>query len=323
MDRSRRVTPARIVRTVAVLYITILVMLCVMLPASPALAAGEDEFFYRRGLVQYENRMYRFATEDMERALSVNPGHFGAANVLGEIYRKQKLMKKSLDYYNISIGANPSQPEIHYRLGTLYDFFYDSTSSTHHYTKAVELDPAHGKAHLKLVRHFIIEKKDRAAADRHFYESYRLGKKEGDPVLAEAKKEYDRGRESEALKLYRKAIARNPADLDTYFLISGIFRRGKDYRKAVRIIEKVKHIRPDSEKALVMLGNLYYTTPLSQNKKFLIGMAVTNLEMALELNPRNRDALLLLAEIHQKTGNDVKAAKLFRELEKLEAEVNK
>jgi tetratricopeptide (TPR) repeat protein len=285
-----------------------------------ALLAGDDDFFYRRGVVEYENRMYRFAIEDMERVLAINPGHYRAANVLGDIYRGKKLMKKALDYYRMSIGANPSQPAIHYRIGTLYDFFYDGRASVHHYLKAVELDPSHGRAHLKLVRHYLLEKKDRAAADRHFSESYRLGREKGDAFLALAKKEYDLGREPAALAMYRKAIAKNPADLETYFRVSEIYRRGKDYRKAVRYLEKVKHIRPDSERAHVMLGNLYYTTPLSQNRKFLIGMAITNLDAALSLNPENRDALLLLSEIHRKLGNIDRADTLLKKFEKLEGD---
>ena len=285
------------------------------------LRAGDDEFFYQRGVVEYKNRMYKFAVEDMERVLAINPGHYRAANVLGEIYRGKKLMKKSLDYYRMSIGANPSQPGTHYRIGTLYDFFYDGRASVHHYLKAVELDPAHRRAHLKLVRYYLLEKKDRAAADRHFSESFRLGRTEGDALLARAKKEYDSGREQAALAWYRKAITKNPADLETYFRIAEIYRRGKDYRKAVRYLEKVKHIRPDSERAHVMLAGLYYTTPLSPSRMFLIGMAIANLDAALAINPENRDALLLLSEIHRKIGNLDRADTLLKKFEKLEGEV--
>lgn len=290
-----------------------------MLCAAPA-HTGEDDFFYRRGLVQYRARLYRFAIEDMEKALAINPSHFEAANVLGKIYESKKLMKKALDYYGMSLATNPSQPDIHYRTAVLYDFFYNTRASSRHYLKAVELDPAHREAHLKLVRHYIVEKKDTAAADRHLSESYQLGKPEGDPILKEADREYGKGNEKSALGLYRKAVKKNPADLAVYFRIAEIYRRERNYRQAVRWLEKVKHIRPDNERAHVLLGDLYFTTPLSHNRKFLIDMAIKNLEIALTINPKNRDATLLLAEIHRSIGQGEKAEKLFREYEKMEAE---
>ncbi|HPA72481.1 MAG TPA: hypothetical protein PKY31_09440, partial [Spirochaetota bacterium] len=40
--------------------IILLVSMAVLLLTSPALPVGDDEFFFRRGLAQYENRMYRF-----------------------------------------------------------------------------------------------------------------------------------------------------------------------------------------------------------------------------------------------------------------------
>ncbi len=283
-----------------------------------AVYGQEDEFFYKRGMVQYRARMYSFAIEDMQKALAINPRHYRAANALAELYGKKKLKKKSLDYYRISIGANPAQPEVHYRIGVLYDFFYDTRSSTHHYLKSLEQDPGNFRAHLRIVRYYLIEKKDRKTADFHFNTSYNLGKAAGNPLREAGDKEYSAGREARSLDFYRKAITKNPADLDIYFRMAEIHRRRKEYRKAVRYLEKVKHIRPDNERSLVLLGHLYNSTPVSPDARFRLDMAIINLRMALELNPRNRDAILTLSEIFRKTGDKDRADELLKKFEEME-----
>lgn len=284
----------------------------------PAYSETEDEFFFRRGMELYKSKQYNFAIEDMEKALKANPAHYEAANMLGKIYQQKKLMKKSLDYYLLSLSANPSQPEIQYIVGTLYDYFFSSGNSIHYYLKAVELNPAHRHAHLKLVRYYLLEKKDSELANRHFELSFNLGKDESVPFLQAAEKSYSSGNENNALVQYRNAVKKNPADLETYFRISEIYMRKKNYRKAVRWLEKITYIRPDNEKAYVRLGNLYFTAPLSQNKKFLYDMAITHLTSALSINPNNMDALLLLAEVHRKSGKVEEAEKLYKKVEHLE-----
>ncbi len=300
------------------LFCTIIALMAII---PSAYSEPEDEFFFRRGMELYTSKQYQFAIEDMEKALKANPAHYRAANMLGKIYRKNNLMKKSLDYYLLSLSVNPSQPKIHYIVGTLYDYFFSSINSVRHYFKAIELDPAHRHAHLKLVRHYLIEKKDLVLANRHFKLSFDVGKDDAAPFLKAAEKSYSSGNEIEALKHYRDAVKKNPADLDTYYRISEIYVRGKDYRKAVRWLEKITFIRPDSEKAYVRLGNLYFTAPLSQNKKFLYDQAITHLKSALEINPSNRDALLLLADVYRKSGKAEEAEKLYREIEELEKEM--
>lgn len=290
---------------------------------SRASAETEDEFFFRRGMALYHNKQYNFAIEDFEKALRVNSKNYNAANMLGKIYRKNKLTKKSLDYYLLSLSINPSQPQTHYLVGTLYDYFFSTINSVPHYLKAIELEPSHRYAHLKLVRHYLLEKKDLAHADYHFDMSFNLGKSDAAPFLKAAEKFYAAGDENSALEYYRKAVQKNPADLESYFRISEIYVRGKDYRKAVRWLEKVTYIRPDHEKAYVRLGNLYYTAPLSQNKKFSYDMAIVHLNTALTLNPNNKDAILLLADVYLKSGKREDAEKLYKKVEMLEGEEKK
>ncbi len=293
----------------------VFIIVVVILPY--AYSESEDEFFFRRGMELYRAKQYNFAIEDMEKALIANPAHFRAANMLGKIYRKKKLMKKSLDYYLLSLSVNPSQPNIHYIVGTLYDYFYSNLNSAKHYMKAVELDPAHRYAHLKLVRYYL-EKKDAKSANLHFETSFKLGNALAAPFKNEADKAYASKNETQALLQYRKTVNKNPADLETYYRISEIYIRKKEFQNAVRWLEKITYTRPDSEKAYVRLGNLYLTAPLSQNKKFLYNMAVTHLTSALAINSHNLDAILLLAEVYRKSGRIEEAEKLYKKVEDIE-----
>lgn len=278
-----------------------------------------DDFFFRRGMELYLNKQFSFAIEDFEKSLKANPKNYHAANMLGKIYSKKKQNKSALNYYLLSLSINPSQADTHYAVGVIYEYFYSSTNSAKHYTKAIEINPNHHYALLKLVRYYLLQN-DVGTANTFFEKSFNIGKEKAATFLKEADAAYATGDEHTALLHYKKAVKENPADLDTYFKISEIYMRKKEYKKAVRWLEKVTYIRPDNEKAYVRLGNLYFTAPLSHNKKFLYNMAIFNLKNALLINPQNKDAMLLLADVYRKTGMNQEAEKLYKKLEDLENE---
>ncbi len=291
-----------------------LILFTVMIFAGPVFPET-GEYFYERGMIEYEGKQYKFAQEDMERAIEEDPKLFRAVNILADLSLKRQKPVKALAYYRQSLEINDAQPDIHYETGKLCEFFYDSTNAVTHFTKAVTQNPDHRYAHLALVRH-LLASGERKSADEHFAASHRLGKKTGDPFIEKARREERKGKTAEALSLYEKAIEENPADLDTYFLVSELSQRLRDYRRAVECVQKAVRIRPDLEKGYVHLANLFFTQHMSQNKKLMLELAVKSCEKALELNPNNVDTLNLLSEIYRFTGAREKADEYEKKAER-------
>lgn len=293
---------------------TILLLLITVGP----LAAADWQYFYRRGTVQYNSRLYKFALEDFSRALEKNPGLFDAANKIADIYMMRKDVLKAFDYYKKSLEISDSQPAIHLKTGDLYEYFYQSRNAFGHFKKAAGLDPSLAPAHLKLVPYYI-RNGETKQAEYHLRQSSSLCRDKSLPFITSAEKAEKDGEPQKAEALYLKAHKENPADLDLYFRLSRLSRRQENFRSAVRYLEKVAAIRPDSEAAYLQLAHLYFSAPLSRNKKLMIDISLKSIDKVLSLNPGNISAYILLGDIHRYLGNVVEAEKYEAKAAEMEA----
>lgn len=279
--------------------------------------AGTGDFHYRRGLALFEGRQYSFAFEDMQRALAEDPAMYQAHNMIVRILIMRKEYIKARNHCEQSLAINDAQPDTHYRCGELSELFYDSTKARRHFSRAVALDPGHKLAHLALVRYLIADG-DRNGADAHHAKSIDLGRAEGDPLVREAAALESDGKRRQAIGRYIEAEQANPGDTGIYFKLSYLYQQEKDYRKAVRALQRLVKIRPDTERAYCQLAYLYYTKTLSKNRRQMLDLAAKSAEKALELNPRSHDTLIMLSEIYQALGQDIKAGECQRKAGELD-----
>jgi tetratricopeptide (TPR) repeat protein len=66
------------------------------------------EVYNQRGILQFRCGVYSRAVADCERALRLNPHHFGAASGLGQCFLKQKKLRAALRSFRRALRINPN-----------------------------------------------------------------------------------------------------------------------------------------------------------------------------------------------------------------------
>ncbi len=281
-------------------------------------AHGEDtwQYYYRKGTIEFNNEMYDFAVENLSRALKLNDSLYQAANLMAEIYMRNNMKKKALDYYVRSLSIDPTQHEIHNKAGSLYWFYLEIDEAYYHFQKAIELKENYIPAHINLVRYYVF-RKDSLKAEEHFNTCHRIGKTKSDPLIREAAKHHQQGKTGIAIRKYREATGVNPAARRAYYQLANLYRQEKDIEKAIQVLETLLDVKPDDERSLVTLAHMYFTSlPLKQRKRKL-NLALRYLERAVSINPENETSWLLMHDIHSFMGNDVQASEALRRAQEL------
>jgi tetratricopeptide (TPR) repeat protein len=188
----------------------------------------------------------------------------------------------------------------------LYESFSERDNAFRHFTRAVELDPEHVKANCSLVR-FYLARGDRAAANRHFEVSYGRAKAGSGDLLGRAKAAALEGKSKEAAELYLRVMDEAPSLIEAYLGMYELCRSRKEFAPAVKALERLAFVKPDYEKAYILLGYVYFTQKLPGSRKRNLDLAIRNLEKALELNPGNYETCYSLSEIYHYLKKDVEA----------------
>ncbi len=280
--------------------------------AATLAAGGRDqaghswEYYYEKAQVQYRGEMLDYAIFSLLRCLDLNPRSFKAANLMAEVYARKNMKDRALDYYLVSLGINDRQADIHHAAGELYEFFADRDLAFTHYTRAVAIEPDHIRANCSLVRIYFA-KKDPGAARRHFETSYRLGKAAAGALLSKADEASAGGDTDGAAALYARVIEVAPATVEAYLGLYEAHRRKNEYAKAAAVMEKLAFVKPDHEKAYLLLGYVYFTQKLPGRRAYFLDRAVACYRKAFDLNPDNYEACYNIAEIYEYIGRDLDA----------------
>ncbi len=283
------------------------------------------QYYYKKGVIEYNVQMYDFAIENLERVLELNPKKYGAANIMADIYFMRNDKYKAMKYWGISLKINDRQPDIHYRVGKLQEYYCQYEISFSHFKKAIKADPLFRLGHYYLTRHYI-RTKDYKNAKKHFNICYKLGKLMSEKIFTNAilvESEDD----DKAIDLYKSALDENPVFTEAYFRLSEIYRRKNDIDNAISNLEKITEIQHDNERAYIYLGHLYYNKASSShpvNKKdiykrlYLLKKALDNFDGAIGLNPANKNLNLYVSDIYSKLGQEELSLIFQKESMKLE-----
>lgn len=299
------------------LIVVIMIIFAVM---NPVFSQRTDEYYYQKGLVQYRAEMYEYAIYSLMRCLDLNPQRYEAANLLADIYNIKEKKLQAVDYYKKSLAINDNQADIHCAIGELYDIFCERDLAFRHFIRATELDPVHIKAHANLVRYYY-RINDSESADRHFRISYEKAKKKVGTIVEDAAYAEQEGDLKKALALYQKAIDAGPSYIEAYLAFYDYYRRRDDYAGAAVILERLKFIKPDYEKAYILLADIYFVKKLSGRRKTNLDKAIGNLKEAFELNPNNYEALYEISNIYKYMKKDIEARQYEEKGKETEARV--
>jgi tetratricopeptide (TPR) repeat protein len=292
--------------------------LIIIILSSPVLFPGEVKgksslrrparYYLRKGKLQFKAEMYDYSILNLQLALDGNPDLYEALNILAEIYIMRNNRQKGIELLERSLAINSRQGDIHTKIGGLYRFFAEDRLAVSHFEKAVTLDPNNINANLHLSGYYFLRGKKKLA-EKHFRKSYDMGKIKAAPfysagISAYGEKKYEKGIEN-----FKRAIELSPAYVEAYVGLADIYRNRGKYRQAADVMEKLKSVKPGYEKAYLYLGSLYFNRKLPGKRIYFINLAIKNLKKAVEINPRNSDTYIFLADIHRFIGDPDTAAK--------------
>jgi len=274
------------------------------------------EYFYKRGTVQHREKLYKDAADSMQKALRRKPDLYQAANVLAEIRFIQRDRHAAMEYYELSLSINDSQPGVHNSLGELLEYFVQYDSALEHYMRGHVLDPEDTRIMINIAR--VLVKTGRV--DESF-KYYSLCREKGMPRSRPLAEEAERVRltnPTEAAALYRKAISLNPAHTEAYIGLADCYRQTDENEKAAAALEDLKKLNPRHAVIYIHLGNIYYNYKRRGNtRKYYIDLAIKNYEEAIKLQPGNPDLYFELAAIMEALGEREKADRLLETADRL------
>ncbi len=294
--------------------IFIICLIIVTAGADTALGTHSWQYYYRKGRVQFNAEMYDFAQFSLEKALELNPELYGAANILADIHAVKGDRRSVLEYLKLSITINGDQPDIHNRLGELYEYYFELDRAFDHFRRAVAADPDHARANMNLVR-FYLDKGDKDLAKKHREISERAGEKISAGRYRTARRYEETGDTAGAIPFYRQIIEDSPAMTGAYFRLYAIYHNRGEFLKAAEVMERLVFLRPDYEKACIYLGDLYFTGKFPTNREYYLKRSIQYLKKAMELNPGNYDTMYRLYRVYDALGDDIKADEMLRRFE--------
>jgi len=266
-------------------------------------------FFHRRGLKQFNARMYDYSHDSMVKALEKNPLSYESANILAKIALIKKERHRAIDYFEKSLSIKDEQPDVHNSLGLLLEYYGKSDEACSHFKRGYELDKKNLQVMINYSR-FLRKKGENEEADRLFNLCHKSAISSSSP-LVEQGKQISKERPGDAESFFKKAIELNPAHTEAYTALANLYRQEKKYDKSAEVMEKLKEVNTDYAPAYFYLGNLYYNTHLErERRKYWIFLAIKNIEEGLRLEPDNEDDLFHLAAIYRQIGKREKAAEL-------------
>ncbi len=277
------------------------------------------EFFYKRGMVQYSERLYKEAADSMLKALKRKGDLYQAANIIAEIKLILNDRYTAIEYYELSLSINDSQPEVHCRLGELLECFVQYDKALAHYRRGYSLAPGDTRILINLARiHVATGKIDEA---EKFYGICRETGMPRSRVIADEAERIKRTDPVGAAALYRNAISYNPAHTEAYIGLADCYRQTGENEKAASVLEDLKKVNPRYAVTYIQLGNIYYNGKLKGNtRKYYIGLAIKNYEEAIRLQPGNPDLYFELAAIMEALGERDKADRLLETADRLTRE---
>lgn len=173
---------------------------------------------------------------------------------LGQKYLQQGKLEIALEKLNKALSFNPDYVDAHTVIAVLYESINDLPKAEEHYRRAAQLKPKGGAENNNYGRflctqgHYAEAQQyfERALADP-FYQTPALAMGNAGACLAKA------GKNEEAEKMLRQALAVNPNDAEALLALGTILYGKSEYMKARAFVQRFESLarpRPDA----LMLG---------------------------------------------------------------------
>ena len=259
------------------------------------------EIFEQKGIIQYEEQMYDFADEHLNRALEMNPKAYRSAKYLGFLYHYKEDYNRALTFFLLSLDTNPKQDDAHYMVGEIYDRKMKTAEALSHFKKSIEINDNYYKSHLGCARTESILGNTKQS-DYHFNRAFEINREKSMNLFSQARDKRTKKANKSSLALLEKALTLNPAHKEIYFELSSVYRAEKEFESAIRTLERLKYYLPHETKIYVMIANIYYSERVLHRRNNDYQAALFNIERALEFDPDNLQYLELAQELYKLNG---------------------
>lgn len=215
--------------------------------------------------------------------------------------QKKDQIDVSLSNYIKALNLEPSNPDIHYNIGTAFQAKKDFIRAEKAYKKALELDPKH------------LEAKEALAL---------LGGQQQEEQISEAFnhaiKLQEAGNYSDAIRVYNKIAVDKPNDDTLFYNLAVAYQAQGNYDKSIESYRKAYSIKPDEnyQSAIrsveVAKANQLLAKAIDQQSQALNDDAIKNYEEVVRLVPDNANAWYNLGTAYQAVGKDYMALEAYK-----------
>lgn len=228
-----------------------------------------------------------------------------------EEFVKGDYRRAELEFRNAA-NLMPNNAEPQFQLGLAYLQSGAIVEAISSFRKALELDPKHSGAQLKLAELMTTSRKEetvKEAAD--MLDSVLATSSDNTEAIdAMAVAEWRLGKPEDAEKRLEGALQKFPGDLQSAVTLARLKLTRKDLTGAVEVLTRVTRQAPQSEPAALALAQLYALSnePAEAEKE---------IRRALQLEPHDSNALLALGSLLMAGHRDGEAEPVFRQISAL------
>src|ERR1035438_9261519 len=230
----------------------------------------------------------------------------------GKKYLQKKDTARAILQFKGAAQVTPRNPEIYYQLGLAYLAAGDIGQGVANLRKALELNPKHAAAQLRLAQ-LMTHAPDAAVvkdAKQRLQSLLQDSPDDPDVLHALALTELKLDEPREAMRHLEQAMTAAPQELVLAVVLADAKMQQKDLKGAEDVLKRACGSSPKSADCVVILGRLYVieNRPSEAEQKF---------QQALGMDPSNAAALLNLATLENATGRKQEAEVTFKRLSSL------
>ena len=207
----------------------------------------------------------------------------------------------SLSNYIKALNLEPSNPDIHYNIGTAFQAKKDFLRASKAYSRALELNPNHfeAKAALKALSG---QEQEEQIAD----------------AFTHAVKLQEAGNYEDAIKVYNKIAVDRPNDDTLFYNLAVAYQAQGNYDESIKNYNKAYSIKPDENyksaihSVEITKANLLLARAIGEQSRAENDAAIMDYEEVVRLVPDNPNAWYNLGTAYQAIGKDYMALEAYK-----------
>jgi putative PEP-CTERM system TPR-repeat lipoprotein len=230
----------------------------------------------------------------------------------GKALLEKKDAKRAVLEFKNAAQAVPRDSEVFYQLGLAYLAANDFGKGVASLRKALELNPKHAAAQLRLAQ--LMTNVDDPGilkdAQQRLQALLQDAPKNAEALHALALTELKLGDPKEAMRHLEQAVSEAPQELVLAATLAVAKLEQKDFKGAEEVLKKACETSPKSVDCAITLGRLYATEDKTSE-------AEQKFQQAVAMDPNNAAALLSLAALENTAGRKQEAEQNFKRLSSL------